>query len=126
MTLLVGAVAGLFGLHWLVVAVDGVLLLMYFVIADTPIMFRVAGQWVRADPLPASADAIVVLSASINSDGSLNSNGVQRLLTGLELYQTGIAPRLFTTSVEQTYGRGVLSSTGDQGRLIRLGGASAS
>ena len=124
--LLVGAIAGGLKLHWLVIAADGILLLAYFVIADTPIMFRAAGQWVRADPLPTSADAIVVLSAGVNSDGALNSQGVARLLSGLELYQRGIAPRLFTTSVEETFPNGVLSSTADQERLIRMGGAAGS
>ena len=123
--LLIGAILGALKLHWLIIAADGALFLTYLVIAGTPLMFRVAGQWVRADPIPASADAIVVLSGGINSDGSLNTQGVQRLLSGLELYQRGVASRLFTTSVQQEFPNGVLSSTADQERLIRLGGAAS-
>ena len=122
---LLGAVLGLFRLQWIVGVLDVLLIVVFLVIADTPIMYKMAGAWVRADKVDAPLDAVIVLSASVNSDGRLSDQGVQRLLTGLELFKTGIAPRLFTTAVEETFGSVLRSSTGDQERLVTLGGARA-
>ncbi len=120
-----GAALGAFELHWFVIGIDALMCLAYLVIGDTPIMPRLAAGWVRADSVPASADAIVVLSASVNSNEMLNSQGVQRLLSGLELYKRGVAPRLFTTTVEARYGQLVVSSTSDQRRLVELASATS-
>lgn len=124
--ILSGVAGGLFGLAgflWLLVAADVLLLVAYFVISSTPLMSHLAGRWVRADSLPASAEAIVVLSANVNSGGMLNMAGLQRLLTGIELYQRGIAPRVFTTEVRAEYGGMIRSSVDDQRRLLQLGRA---
>ena len=122
--LFVGAVAGVLRGQWILLALNGLLALVYTLVAYTPIMTRIAPKWVRADPLPASADAIVVLSALVLSDSAMNVEGTERLLSGLELLQRGIAPRLFTTKVEGEYSGGSLSSTPDQERLVRVAGAS--
>jgi uncharacterized SAM-binding protein YcdF (DUF218 family) len=124
-SLLIGAVVGLLGGHRAILGVDALLALVYVVVAYTPVMSRLAPRWVRSDPVPATADAIVVLSAAVLSDSALNVYGTERLLTGLELFQRGVAPRLFTTHVESEYPGGRRSSTPDQARLIALGGASA-
>jgi uncharacterized SAM-binding protein YcdF (DUF218 family) len=118
----VGAVVGALEGRWVMLVIDAFLFLAFLIIGYTPAMFGVASRWVRDDPL-ASADAIVVLSATVKSDGYLNAEGVERLLTGLALFQKQAAPRLFTTSVEVEYPSGVLSSTADQRRLIQLAGA---
>jgi uncharacterized SAM-binding protein YcdF (DUF218 family) len=123
--LLVGAGIGLFRGHWVLLALDALLAAIYLAVAYTPIMDRVAPRWVRADPVPASADAIVVLSAAVLSDTALNIDGTERLLSGLELFQRGVSPRIFTTQNEIAYPDGVQSTTEDQGRLIKLAGATA-
>lgn len=120
---LLGAVLGGFRLQRAMLAFDVLLVVVFLIVADTPLMYGLATGWVRNDRPTGPLDAIVVLSASVNSDGALNVQGVQRLLTGLELYQAGVAPRLFTTAVEETYGSVVRSSTADQERLISLAGA---
>src|SRR5215510_5076049 len=120
---LAGGLFALAGLLWIPVAVDVLLLVVYFIVSSTPLMFHLAGRWVRSDSLPASAEAIIVLSANVNSDGMLNTHGVQRLLTGIELYQRGIAPRVFTTEVKAEYGDVIRSSVGDQRRLLQMGRA---
>jgi uncharacterized SAM-binding protein YcdF (DUF218 family) len=120
---LLGAVLGGFRLQRVMLAFDVLLVVVFLIVADTPLMYGLATRWVRNDRPTGPLDAIVVLSASVNSDGALNVQGVQRLLTGLELYQAGVAPRLFTTAVEETYGSVVRSSTADQERLISLAGA---
>jgi uncharacterized SAM-binding protein YcdF (DUF218 family) len=121
--LLLGAAVGAFEHYWPVIGLDALMCVAYLVIGDTPMMNRLSAGWVRSDPIPASADAIVVLSAGVSSNGMLNSQGVQRLLSGLELFKRGAAPRLFTTTVEQTFGNLVVASTGDQRRLVELAGA---
>jgi uncharacterized SAM-binding protein YcdF (DUF218 family) len=127
---LIGLVAGaLVGLvrwgQWIVLGLDGLLVLVYFTVAYTPVMSHVAPRWVRSDSLPAKADAIVVLSASVLSDSALNIDGTERLLSGLELFQRGIAPRIFTTQTEVDFPDGIRSTTKDQERLIKLGGAAS-
>ena len=118
-----GGLFALAGLLWIPVAVDVLLLVAYVIISSTPLMFHVAGRWIRSDSLPASAEAIIVLSANVNSEGMLNPPGVQRLLTGIELYQRGIAPRVFTTEVKAEYDDVIRSSLGDQRRLLQMGRA---
>lgn len=122
----VGAAVGALNGRWIVLAIDGFLFLVFLIVAYTPVMFGVASHWVRDDPVPPTADAIIVLSASVKSDGHLNAEGAERLLTGLELFRKQASPRLFTTAVEVEYPSGVLSSTADQKRLIQLAGADSS
>jgi uncharacterized SAM-binding protein YcdF (DUF218 family) len=124
-SLIVGAAVGLLGGHWILLGLDGLLLIAYLVVGYTPLMGRVAPEWVRSDPVPTTADAIVVLSASVLADTALNMDGTERLLSGLELFQRGVAPRIFTTRAEIDFPDGMRSTTPDQERLIRLGGASA-
>jgi uncharacterized SAM-binding protein YcdF (DUF218 family) len=120
-----GALGGALNGQWVLLAIDGILLGTFVVVAYTPVMLGVASNWVRDDALPPTADAIVVLSASVKSDGALNAEGVERLLTGLELFQRQLSPKIFTTAVETEYPSGVRVSTADQKRLVQLGGASA-
>jgi len=121
----IGGLVGLLRGQWIVVIADAALALVYFAAAETPLMTALARRWVRSDPVPASADAIVVLSAAVLADSALDVQGTERLLSGLELYQMGVAPRLFTTRVEIDYADGIRSSTPDQARLVKLAGATA-
>lgn len=123
--LVVGAVVGLLNGHWILLGFNAFLAVVYLVVGNTPLMSHVAAGWVRADPLPATADAIVVLSGTVLADTALNLEGTERLLSGLELFQRGVAPRLFTTKVEIQYPDGVRTSTPDQERLVKLAGATA-
>lgn len=120
---LAGAIVGALGFAQLVIAADGLMAVVMLVIMNTPVMGPVARRWVRMDSLPAKADAIVVLSARVNSDGYLSTQGVQRLLTGLAAYKTGVAKRLLTTAVEATFGTVIRTSVADQERLIDMVGA---
>src|SRR5262245_17232213 len=118
-----GGLLGATGLLSVAVVANVVLIAAYFAISSTPLMSPIARRWVRSDSLPQSADAIIVLSADINSGGMLNVHGVQRLLTGIELYQRGLAPRVLTTVVERDYDDVIQTSTADQRRLLQMGGA---
>jgi uncharacterized SAM-binding protein YcdF (DUF218 family) len=124
-SLLFGVFAGLLGGHRLMLSLDAALVFVYVAVAYTPIMGSLAPRWVRSDRVPATADAIVVLSAAVLSNSALNANGTERLLSGLELFQRGVAPRLLTTHIETEYPGGLRSSTPDQARLVALAGATA-
>jgi uncharacterized SAM-binding protein YcdF (DUF218 family) len=118
-----GALFGVIGLLSVAIIADIMLIATYFAVSSTPLMRRVAQRWVRSDSLPKSADAIIVLSANVNSAGMLNAAGIQRLLTGIELYQRGVAPRVFTTVVTADYDDVIQTSTDDQRRLLQMGAA---
>src|SRR4051794_33406614 len=78
----VGAVIALLGALTVLALADGLLLLCYFIIAFTPLSDAFAGRWVRSDAA-ATADAIVVLSGGLATNGGLTSQGLDRLLAGL-------------------------------------------
>jgi uncharacterized SAM-binding protein YcdF (DUF218 family) len=116
----VGTVLAAFRLERWLLAADIALVALYLVIFATPIINQQAGRWARSDAIPDGAlDAIVVLSSGVTSDTVLEAAGTSRLLTGLELYNRGLAARLVTTEVRT---RG-LSSITDQQRLVRLASA---
>lgn len=120
--LMIGAAAGLLRRErWPLVLVV-VLLAIYGVIGTTPIMGNVADRWVRADPTTGNHDAIVVLSGYVEVDSALNLDGTERLLSAIELFRAGAAPRLITTRIT-TEGESIQrSSTIDQERLLGLAG----
>jgi uncharacterized SAM-binding protein YcdF (DUF218 family) len=107
------------------IAIDVALIVIYLVIAWTPIVVPFTSRWIRNDPLPSDTlDAVVVLSAGILSDSSLSSTGADRLLSGLELLRAGRARRIITTREVWRRRRGTITSDSDQARLISLASAS--
>ena len=124
--LAVGALVGALGWDRWLLALNAILIFIYFFITDGPVMDRVVRRWVRDDGPPALyQDAIVVLSGYVQPDSALNAEATERLLSAAELYRAGVAPRLVTSRV-QTDDSGVpRSSTIDQQRLLGLTGASA-
>jgi uncharacterized SAM-binding protein YcdF (DUF218 family) len=119
-----GALLGLVRREIWLVWIDLGLLFSTIVIATTPLVEGPAVHWVRQDQLPASPlDAIVVLSADVNSDSALSSLGTDRLLTGLQLLRAGVAPRLVTTRITEHFGPRRISTDTDQDKLAHLAGA---
>src|SRR5258708_38198189 len=88
-------------------------------------MGQIAKQWVRDDGPPARRDAIVVLSGYVQPDSALNATATERLLSGIELYRAGIAPRIVTSHVQIDDAGVFRTSTIDQQRLLDLGGVTA-
>jgi uncharacterized SAM-binding protein YcdF (DUF218 family) len=121
--LAVGAVVGAIGWEVWLLALNAVLIFLYFSITDGPVMGEIAKRWVRDDGPPAQQDAIVVLSAYVQPDSALNAEGTERLLTAIELYRAGVAPRIVTSRVRSVDSGVPRSSTVDQRRLLELGGA---
>lgn len=121
--LAVGTAVGALGWERWLLAINALLLLLYFIVADTPVMEQIAARWVRDDGPPAQQDAIVVLSAYIQPDSAIDAEGTERLLSAIELYRRGIAPRIVTSKVESHDGGVYRNSFIDQQRLLEMGGA---
>ena len=124
-SLLIGGAAGVLVGRWfrprVLVGIDVALIIIYLLVAGTPIVVPFTSSWIRIDPLPPDTlDAIVVLSAGVMSDSSLSSTAADRLLSGLELMRAGKGRRLITTRHVQETGRGELNTDTDQGRLTSL------
>ena len=117
---LTGALVGLTRFHRWPVYVTAFLLAFALIVAYTPLFVGVARAEIRSDPLPKSADAVVVLSAGLNSDGYLSRDGMERLLSGLELVKNSIAPRIVVTREAKRIGEAIYTSDGDQHRLAHL------
>jgi uncharacterized SAM-binding protein YcdF (DUF218 family) len=117
---ILGAMLGFTRFHRVSVYGAFVLLVFLVVVAYTPVFDGPARSFVRSDPLPSSADAVVSLSAGLNADGILSRDGMERLVSALELVKRGIAPRLVVTHEERRVGGEYFTSTTDQLRLARL------
>jgi uncharacterized SAM-binding protein YcdF (DUF218 family) len=116
-----GLVVGRFFRRPILIAINVSLIVLYLVIAWTPVVVPFTSRWIRVDPLPSDTlDAIVVLSGGMLSDSSLSGNAADRLLTGLELIRAGRARRLITTRQSVETPRGRITSDSDQTRLISL------
>jgi uncharacterized SAM-binding protein YcdF (DUF218 family) len=117
---LAGAVLGL--TRWRLVPLAGVVVLslVLLVVAYTPIIAGPAHSLIRNDPLPRSADAIMVLSAGTNDDGTLSSQALDRLLSGLELFNRGVAPVLMVSREAYIVGGHIVTSRRDQERIVSL------
>lgn len=94
-----------------------------FVVAETSVSNLVASRWVREDQLPDSGvHAIVVLSAGLNPDSTISSEGLDHLITGLDLMRAGRSQLLVTTTLNRRFPTGLVSSEVDQSRIIALFG----
>lgn len=74
----------------------GAITSLHAMVAFTPLAVPLVRRWTLHEE-PRTADAIVVLSSDVTSDGHLSSNGVTRLLRGLELARAGYASLLVRT-----------------------------
>ena len=118
----VGAVASLTRARVALVILCGLFAAVIVIVSETPISGALASRWVRADSLPAKADAVVITSAGVNPNGTINGAALDHLLAGLELIRAGIADTLVSTTVVDDFPAGEVSSALDQDRVIALFG----
>jgi uncharacterized SAM-binding protein YcdF (DUF218 family) len=103
-TYLVPVVALLAAFVWmtplrrLVGATAALLVLLWLVVAFTPLTSRLAQGLVRRDPVQ-DADAVFVFSSRVQEDGDPTSDAMSRLLKGVELVAEGRAPRLLVSEI---------------------------
>ena len=115
-----GAVLALTRWRWIPRSLVASLSLMMLIVAYTPLVAGPASSLVRNDPLPHTADAIMVLSAGTNDDGTISPQALDRLLSGLELYNHGIAPVLMVSREAYIVDGHVVTSRADQERIASL------
>ena len=118
----IGTVLGLLRAQRVLLVGDLLLLALIGVIAFTPVINAPMARWVRQDSLPANpvSVAVVLASGTVQSDSTLDAEGIGALLAGLELVRAGRAERLVTTRIVKRFGERVVSSDSDQRRIVRL------
>jgi uncharacterized SAM-binding protein YcdF (DUF218 family) len=117
---LAGGLLCWYGMRRVIIAVGAALSVALFVIAYTPIVQRPVYGLIRNDPLPAHADAVMVLSAGVNNDGTISSSSVDRLIKGVELVTNGIAPVLVVSREAYILDGKTISSRQEQEKIIGL------
>jgi len=118
----VGALMAVTRLRRMLVILSSAVFVFLLVIAYTPLIAGPARRFVRADPLPTSADAVVVLSAGVTPDGFLHQQGLDRLLKGLALVRHQVAPILLVTREERDVQDKKVTAAADQDSLAALAG----
>jgi uncharacterized SAM-binding protein YcdF (DUF218 family) len=115
-----GAILGLTRYRLFFPSFAFLLLGVVIVVGYTSVMSGAMDDFIRIDPAPQSADAVVVLSGGVTADGYLTQQGLDRALKGVTLVEEGIAPVILFTR-EEREARGVKSTNaGDQLRFARL------
>ena len=121
---LAGIAAGISRFHRILVVVLALAAAAVVLVTQTSVSNSVASRWIRQDRFPDSAlSAVVVLSAGVNPNTTINSEALDHLITGLELVRAGNASVLVTTTVEERFPAGAVSSAADQSRIVALFGA---
>lgn len=122
--LAVGAAVGATRFRLALIVLLGVAALAVVVVTQTSVSNRLAAGWIRSDPLPdSSLPAVVVLSGGLNPNNTINSEALDHLITGLEMVRGGKARTLVTTTIEERFPKGIVTSVPDQSRIILLGGS---
>ena len=94
------------------------------VVTETSLTNVIAANWVRQDQFPDSAvSAVVVLSAGLNPNGTISSEGLDHLINGAEILRAHKAKLLVTTSRQEKFPTGLVKSSMDQSRILSLLGA---
>ena len=93
------------------------------IVSATPASETLAARWMRNDPIPdAGLSAIIALSAGLNPDSTIASEGLDHLLVALELIRAHKSTVLLTTGVEERFETGFVTSDADQSRIVALFG----
>ena len=99
---------------------------LWLAAAFTPLCAWLASDLVRRDP-PRPADAVFVLSSSLQSDGEPTPAALSRLFHGLELLGQGLAPRLVLSELQppaasySAFARATMSRLRIERELISVG-----
>jgi uncharacterized SAM-binding protein YcdF (DUF218 family) len=117
---IIGALLGAYGRRRLALVGVMAAALVLLVVVYTPIISGPVHSYIRSDPLPSRADAIMVLSAGMNDDGTISTTAVDRLIKGLELFNRGIASNLVLSREAYIVNGRIVTSKADQERIVSL------
>lgn len=100
----------------------GIGMVAYVLVAFTPVIERPGRWFIRADRLDASQPppAIAILSGGVNDDGLLNQQGLDRVLTGIEVARRWGVHDIIISRVRPIHAAEGVTSEPDQRALIRL------
>lgn len=116
-----GSVASLLRRDRILFTLFGVVSGTILLVSLSPISTAIARRWVRQNAIPRDGvDAIVILSSGTNPDTTMTGDALDRLVAGMELVDKGFAPTLVTTTVQEFYPDGLVSSDVDQSRIMNL------
>jgi uncharacterized SAM-binding protein YcdF (DUF218 family) len=90
---------------------------LWSIVTWTPLVATSTPWFVRADP-PASADAVLVMGDRLQTDGQPSAAAQARILHGIELVRSGLAPRLILVGAPP--GQDFARSARDQLARLRL------
>ncbi len=117
---LFGAIVGPTRLRPLVWVPATTIALLCVVVAYTPLVTVLARPFVRRDPLPAHVDAVAVLSRGLAPDGTMRSETLDRLLSGLSLVKERLAPVLMVSRERRNFDGMSVSDSADLRRVTDL------
>jgi uncharacterized SAM-binding protein YcdF (DUF218 family) len=121
-----GAVFWLTPLRRLVAAATVLVVVLWLVVAFTPLTPWLAEGLVRRDPVQ-DADAVFVFSSRVQEDGDPTSDAMSRLLKGVELVAAGRANRLLVSEIAPPAGayaplaRAWLDEFAHRGEVVSVG-----
>jgi len=116
----IGAAIGLADLLRLAAYAAACVAVPALVVAMTPAMSPLVRGWVRKDPAPRTPlDAVMVLSAGLHADSSLNTRAAERLVSGIVLVRETRTPMLVTSRDRFRTGERVVDTDAAQRRLVR-------
>jgi uncharacterized SAM-binding protein YcdF (DUF218 family) len=119
--IVVGAILGVTVARQALVVAAVAIVVLLAVITYTPIAETLAAPFVRTDHLPSKPpDAIAVLSAASNSDGTMGAPTVDRLLTGIALSREYPGVPLIISRDMESYGGHSTSDSADVRRIVSL------
>ncbi len=123
---LLGALLWLTPLRRVVGATVALLVVLWLVVAFTPLTSWLAQGLVRRDPVQ-DADAVFVFSSRVQEDGDPTTDAMSRLLKGVQLMAEGRAPRLLVSEVPPPAGpyaplaRAWLDAFAHRGEVVSVG-----
>ncbi len=98
-----GALIGITRASRFLHALAALVLALYLAVSYSPLAALVAGP-LRVETAPVSADAVVVLAATIQRDNDLADEALSRAVRGIQLVQARHAPRLVLTEMPPPQG----------------------
>jgi uncharacterized SAM-binding protein YcdF (DUF218 family) len=120
-----GALVGATRLRALVWAPAAVIALLCILVAYTPVMTGLSRPLIRRDAMLSRVDAIAVLSRGLAPDGTMRSETLDRLLTGLGLAKTGVAPVVMISRERRRFRGQLVSDSADLQTIATLVGGGA-